>query len=267
MQHQQHPPHSLFRAVKGWYAAPGLLAVALLAACAAGQAGQPSALPPTPPPPSAAIEAELGVPLGAPLLSVEVQAAPLVDGLVEAVWDEAPPLHVPLHRGLHGTEPAGSIELRSLHDAERVYFLARWPSPNPGGEPEAWRNLLTVHWRLLDPGLVSGATSGSQGLRSTAPAVACTVACHTATADGLGRLVGVRNETIPPGLDEDLLAAGGWSEGNWTVEWSRLRLSDNPYDQRLTNPARGYRFFVKLFVGEIDGADPVSDLHELRLGP
>jgi hypothetical protein len=204
------------------------------------------------------VDPELGVPLAAPLLSPSTSEAVAADGFVEGAWEKAPALIVPLHHGLHGDEPAGAMELRSLHDDESVYVLARWPSETPGGEPGAWRNLLTVHWRLQDSGQVSGEPTGSEGL-------ACTVACHTATADGEGRLVGIRNETIPPGLDDDLPSGGGWSEGEWILEWARRRESDSPYDQDVTDPAHGYRFFVKLFQGLEEGADPVSDVHELRL--
>lgn len=187
-----------------------------------------------------------------------------MDGLVEEVWDQAPPLSLPLHYGLHGVDPAGELELRSLHDDEHVYFLARWPADTPAGQPDAepsgpvFRNLMTVHWRLLDSGMVSGETTGSEGL-------ACTVACHTATADEQGQLVGVRNETIPPSLEDDLANGGGSAQGNWTVEWSRPRTSQSPYDQHLTDPELVYRFFVKLFQGIEGSPDPVSDVHELRL--
>jgi hypothetical protein len=183
-----------------------------------------------------------------------------MDGIAEAAWDRAPALTVPLHYGLHGAEPAGVAELRSLHDAEQVYFLIRWPSEAPGGEPGVWRNLLTVHWRLVDSGKVSGESTGNEGL-------ACTVGCHTATADGEGRLVGIRSETIPPGLDEDLPSGGGWSAGAWLLEWSRPKVSENPYDQEMSDPERDYRFFLKLFQGLDDRPDPVSDVHELRLEP
>jgi hypothetical protein len=204
------------------------------------------------------LDAELGVQLGDPLLSTYTAQPPVMDGAIEAVWQQAPTLLAPLHYGLHGQEPAGEVEIRSLHDQDNVYFLARWPAATPGGEPGAWRNLLTVHWRLVDPGLVSGESTGSDGL-------ACTVACHTATADGEGHLVGIRNETIPPGLDDDLASGGAWGESEWLVEWSRARTSSSPYDQHITDPDRAYRFFVKLFEGLEGRADPVSDVHELRL--
>ena len=210
------------------------------------------------PPPAVMLDAELAVPLGAPLLSRATGEAVVPDGVVEAEWDRAPVLIVPLHRGLHGDEPAGMMELRSLHDEEQVYILARWPSDTPGGEPGVWRNFLTVHWRLVDSGEVSGEATGSEGL-------ACTVACHTATAGGEGQLIGIRNETIPPSLDDDLPTGGGWTKGEWILEWGRRRVSDSPYDQDMVDPSRGYRFFVKVFEGQEDRADPVSDVHELRL--
>jgi hypothetical protein len=231
-----------------------LLAVAPLLIWVVGQV-EPSAAPPSP----AMVDADLGVPLGEPLVSAMTGEPPVMDGLVEATWGQAPVLTATLHYGLHGGEPAGEVALRSLYDGDNVYFLARWPAATPGGEPGAWRNLATIHWRLVDPGLVSGETTGSEGL-------ACTVACHTATADGQGHLIGIRSETIPPGLDDDLPAGGLWAEGGWLLEWSRARTSQSPYDQHLTDPDRGYRFFVKLFQGLEGQADPVSDVHELRLG-
>ena len=115
-----------------------------------------------PAPPPGMVDAELGVPLAAPLLSVSTSEPVALDGVVEAAWEQAPVLSVPLHRGLHGDEPAGTMELRSLHDDERVYVLARWPSETPGGEPGVWRNLLTVHWRLQDSGQVTGEPTGSE---------------------------------------------------------------------------------------------------------
>ena len=51
------------------------------------------------------------------------------------------------------------------------------------------------------------------------------------------------------------------------MEWSRPRLGTSPYDQQLDDPAQDYPFFVKLFLGVEGRADPVSDLHTLRLAP
>jgi hypothetical protein len=218
------------------------------------------------PVPVSRFDPELGVPLGEPLYSAATGAALEMDGIVEPAWDQAPILSAPLHYGLHGKDPAGFVELRSLHDAERVYFLARWPAGSPSNEepgdvpPELLlRNLMTVHWRLVDPGLVSGESTASEGL-------ACTVGCHTTTADGRGQLVGIRSETIPPGLNDDLPSGGGWSGGEWLLEWSRPKVSDSPYDQDLVDAGQHYRFFVKLFLGLEDRPDPTTDVHELRLG-
>jgi hypothetical protein len=239
VQHQQYYTGNLQRSVGNLLPILLLLASAPLLAWALGRGGSPS---PTAMP---ALDLELGVPIGAPLLSVATDHPPDVDGVVEGAWDAAEALPVSLHAGLHGRDPAGALVLRSLYDEERVYFLAQWDTETPGGDPEAWRNLLTVHWRLANPGQVTGETTGSSGL-------ACTVAC--------------RSETIPPGLEDDLPAGGGWAGGSWVLEWSRPRISDSPFDQDLTDPDRGYRFFVKIFEGYLDRPDPVSDLHELRLG-
>jgi hypothetical protein len=253
MQHQQYRDADLHGAVRSVLALLLLLAAVPLVTLTVGQREPPPAPLSLP-----RLDAELGVAIGEPLYSAATGAPPVMDGIAEAAWDRAPMLMVPLHYGLHGAELAGVAELRSLHDAERVYFLIRWPSETPGGEPGVWRNLLTVHWRLVDSGEVSGESTGSEGL-------ACTVGCHTATADGEGRLVGIRTETIPPGLNEDLPSGGGWSAGTWLLEWSRPKVSENPYDQEMSDPERGYRFFVKLFQGLDDRPDPVSDVHELRL--
>ena len=239
--------------MRRWPATLGFLAVAPLLILAVG-CGVLSPAPSSSP----MLDPELGVPIGEPLLSTATDAELAMDGAIELVWEQAPMLAVPLHYGLHGDEQAGALKLRSLHDAENVYFLAHWPADTHGGEPDVWRNLMTIHWRLADPGLVSGVSAGSDGL-------ACTVGCHTATADGAGRLVGIRPETIPPGLSEDLPAGGGWSDGEWLLEWSRPKTSESPYDQNLTDPEQSYRFFVKLFLGLEGQADPVSDVHELRL--
>jgi hypothetical protein len=240
------------RTGSGWAATLALWAGALLLAWAAAAQATPQPRP--------RVDLDLGVPIGAPLLSVHAETAPVMDGSVDAIWAQAPKLVLPLHYGLHGDEPAGSIELSSVHDAQRIYFLARWPSETPGRDPDVWRNLLTVHWRLADPGMVSGDSTGSEGL-------ACTVGCHTATVDGQGGLVGIRSETIPPGLDDDLPSGGGWSSGEWLLEWSRPKTSASPYDQNIVDLERGYRFFVKLFLGLEGRPDPTSDVHELRLRP
>jgi hypothetical protein len=209
--------------------------------------------------PAPVLDPDLGVPVGAPLQAAATSTSPTLDGVVDAAWESAQPLVVNLHYGLHGREPAGTVELRSLYDDATVYFLARWPSATPGGELDVWRNLFTVHWRLMEP-------ASGQKPTMAGPALACTVGCHTATVDGQGGLIGIRSETIPPGPGGNLQAGGGWAQGMWTLEWSRPRIGDNPYDQDLSDLGRPYRFFVKLFLDQEGQADPVSDVHALRLG-
>jgi hypothetical protein len=253
MQYEQHRNQNLFSAVRSWLSLLLTLVIVPLLVLVMGQGLMPPA-----PSPVGSSDPDIGLPIGAELQSIDAGTAPLMDGTVDAVWHGAPVLSVPLHFGTHGTEPAGTVELRSLHDETNVYFLARWPTPDPGGEPDTWRNLASVHWRLADSGKVSGAATGSNGL-------ACTVGCHTITVDDQGHLVNIRAETIPVGLDEDLASGGGWSNGEWLLEWSRPKISPSPYEQDIVDSNQAYRFFVKLFLGLEDRPDAVSDIHELRL--
>jgi hypothetical protein len=239
--------------VKRWLPAILLLAVVPLLVLTMGHG-------PALPGPSSQpfVDPELGVPISDSLVAAATTSPPSVDGVMDPIWHETEPLSAGMHFGLHGSQFAGTMHLRALHDKENVYFLASWPADSPGGDPGAWRNLLTVHWRLVDSGKVTGVSTGSQGL-------ACTVGCHTVTVDDRGQLVGIRSETIPPGLDDDLPAEGGWHDGQWLLEWSRPKVSASPYDQDLTDHSVSYRFFVKLFMGLDDRPDPTTDVHELRL--
>ena len=114
-------------------------------------------------------------------------------------------------------------------------------------------NKLTVHWTLPPP---------APGLA----APACDVACHTAYADQTGRIVDLQAETIPPGADEALPAAGAWRDGVWTVEWSRPLHSANANDLQFTDLHAAYPFFVKVFEGDATRADPVSPLRMMVFG-
>lgn len=250
MQYQQLSDTDLYRTVKRILSLLILLAAVPSLAYGSGVEQAPAPLQRRDP--------EMGVLIGEPLRSVATSVSLVMDGRLEAAWYQAPVLEAPLHYGLHGQEPAGTVELRSLHDDEHLYLLARWLAPAPSGKGDVWRNLATVHWRLVDSGQVSGQSTASEGL-------ACTVGCHTVTADGQGGLVGIRTETIPLGLSENLPAGGGWSAGEWLLEWSRPRTSDNPYDQNLVDPSVPYLFFVKLFLGLEGQPDPTTDIHELRL--
>ncbi len=201
-----------------------------------------------------------------PRLTAQPTAVALaVDGEIDSVWNTASTLELPLTWGIRGQEPAFPAQLRAIYDDVMIYFLAQWPEADapkvgaPGAAaPEAGAasfiaNKLTVYWTLPPP--VSGLA-----------APACDVACHIAYADQTGRIVDLQAETIPPGADEALPVAGAWRDGVWTVEWSRPLQSDNAYDLQFTDLDASYPFFVKVFEGDAERADPVSPLRMMVFG-
>ena len=187
------------------------------------------------------------------LVSQRVTSPPAIDGQVDAVWATAEPLRLPLTWGLDGTEHAFDVELRALHTGEAVYFLAQWVGGPPSGEENTVFNKFTVHWRIESGEAVQG--------------LDCTVACHTAFADGRGRVVYANAETIPQGGSEALPAAGGWRDGAWTLEWSRPLINGNPFDLQFADLDQNYLFFVKVFERVEGRPDPVSERHLLVFQP
>ena len=179
---------------------------------------------------------------------------PVIDGQVDPVWATIEPLRMGLTWGIRGTERAFDLELRALRTDEAIHLLAQWPGEPPSGEENTVSNKLTVHWRIPE-------------LAGTAQGLDCTVACHTAFADGQGRFAYVNAETIPQGVSETLSAAGGWSAGTWTLEWQRPLVSANPYDLQFTDLGQAYRFYVKVFEGVEGRPDPVSEVHVLTFQP
>jgi hypothetical protein len=140
------------------------------------------------------------------------------------------------------------VELRALRSGEALYFLAQWPGGPPSGGENTVFNKLTVHWRIPD---------------APARRLDCTVACHTAFANGQGHFVYANAETIPQGGDGALPAAGGWQASAWTLEWSRPQINGNPFDLQFDDPEGPYLFLVKVFERVEGRPDPVSLLHRL----
>ena len=186
------------------------------------------------------------------LVSQRTRSPPAIDGQVEDAWTTTEPLRVPLMWGWGGTEHALDVELRALHSAEAVSFLAQWPGEPPSGEENTVFNRFTLHWRIPEP---------------AAQKLDCSVVCHTAFADGNGRVAYANAETIPQGGSAALAAAGGWDAGLWTLEWSRPLSSGNPFDLQFSDLDQGYSFLVKVFVGIEGRPDPVSERHLLVFGP
>jgi hypothetical protein len=186
------------------------------------------------------------------LVSRRASVPPVVDGQVEDAWASADPLRVALTWGMMGTEHALDVELRSLYDDQALYLLAQWPGDPPSGEENTVYNQLTVHWRIPEP---------------AASHLDCTVACHTAFADGEGRFAYANAETIPHGGSEALQAAGGWRDGMWTLEWTRPLRNGNPYDLQFDDPDQAYVFMVKVFARVDARPDPISQRQQLVFLP
>jgi hypothetical protein len=219
----------------------------------------PTAIPPSPsvapsPTPSVTVTALGNTEAEASdrLVSVRTDTPPVVDGSLEDTWEAAEPLRLPLTWGMHGTEHALDVELRSLHTGEAIYFVAQWPDRVPDGPQDTVSNVFTLHWRLPD---------------LAAQRLDCNVACHTAFADGQGRLAYANAETIPQGGSETLEAAGGWEAGAWTLEWSRSLVNGNPYDIQFDDRELAYSFLVKVFLRIEGRPDPVSERHSLVFYP
>ena len=161
--------------------------------------------------------ANVEVALVGQLISQKVDVPPVIDGELEAIWQSAPALDIALTWGAHGTEHAFCVKLRSAHTDEAVYFFASWEGSPPTQPDNTIRNQLTMHYDMAEPW---------PGARD----VTCLVACHTAFTDRAGRLAHVIAETIPTGQTDALPSAGGWSAGQWDLEWSRPLLHENLFD-------------------------------------
>lgn len=83
------------------------------------------------------IEPEEIVNSGTDLLSLPITTAPTIDGTIDALWLESPILEfstaVPevtgdVFRGYAGNI-IPTVKLRSVYDAENIYFLAEWDDP------------------------------------------------------------------------------------------------------------------------------------------
>jgi len=189
------------------------------------------------------------------LVAPQVDTAPLLDGRLDACWEAAGELRLPLTWGMHGSDPAYDVAMRALLADGIVYFWVDWPGAGPqAGAPDTTVNRLTMHFDIpaADP---------------TARDVECLVACHTAFTDSRGQLVHLLAETIPPGRTDPLPAAGGWSGGRWRLEWARPLVSANGFDVQFTGGHGSFPFFVKVFEGQQGRPDPVSGLADLVVAP
>ena len=180
------------------------------------------------------------------LTSQRVGCGPSLDGKDEGVWALATPLRLRLNAGIPGAASTLELELRSIHTDKELYFLATWSEPQPEATEGLLRNKMTMHFEIAAP------WPGAQELM-------CLAACHTAFVDGRGRLAYIAAETIPPGQTGTLSGCGRWEDGRWRLEWSRPLVNANPFDTQFRDLNGRYSFFIKVFRGANEGADPVSE--------
>jgi hypothetical protein len=216
--------------------------------------GVPPAASGGPPAPRGAPAAQ-ETPWAGRLEARRIPAAPRLDGPLDAVWATAPPVQIPLAKGLDGDPrvPAVTVELAAVYTTDALYFRARWPGAPPLAAANTTFNQLTIHWAIP--------------VQTDLPAPACAVACHTAYVDGHGRVAYMNSETIPQGGEDALAAAGGWAQGEWTVMWSRPLVSANAYDLQFADLGGAYTFFIKVFARTEGQPDPVSKPHVLVFAP
>jgi hypothetical protein len=189
------------------------------------------------------------------LAARRVSTAPRLDGQLDAIWQAATPIRILLSSGRDGiaTHDTLDVELRAVHAAGAIYFLAQWSGEPPSGAADTTFNQLTIHWTV--PAVVGS------------PAPACAVACHTAYVDGRGQVAYMNSETIPQGGEDALSAAGGWAGGVWSVAWRRPLVGTSAYDLQFTDLSVPYQFFVKVFAHTDDRPDLVSEPYVLVFIP
>ncbi|MCX9027340.1 MAG: ethylbenzene dehydrogenase-related protein [Candidatus Methanoperedens sp.] len=81
------------------------------------------------------------------LTSVKVETAPVIDGLVDSMWDQATPLMVNLSGGAN----AGShvVTLKSVYTEDSVYFLATWNDLTESLRRMPWQKQADGTWKQL----------------------------------------------------------------------------------------------------------------------
>lgn len=144
------------------------------------------------------------------LVSVKVKVPPKIDGKIDALWDKAKPLKIPLE----GEGFRTNLWVRSLYTETEIYFLFQWVDSTEGHHHEPWiydgdrwrqerrlaEDKLALLWNIKDS--ISG--FNQQG---------CAVLCHATT----------------PGRDRPLMYTNAPSERADMWLWKAART--NPVGQ------------------------------------
>jgi hypothetical protein len=81
------------------------------------------------------------------LTSVKVTAAPVIDGMPDAVWNQATAMTVNVAGGAN--TGAHTVTLKSVYTDDSVYFLATWNDPTESLKRLPWQKQANGSWKQL----------------------------------------------------------------------------------------------------------------------
>ncbi|GEM_PF-729944 len=113
----------------------------------AGAAGAPGKAGPAGPAGTAGAALELNT-----LRATKVDAAPAIDGLMDASWLKATPLLVTVHNGANLINGSTTVSLRTLYDGSSIYFLAQYADKTQSYQRSPWQKQADGSWKIrTDP--------------------------------------------------------------------------------------------------------------------
>lgn len=86
----------------------------------------------------------------AQLVSKWVSHSPIIDGQIDAVWESAPEIVVPVAGGANN--PSTDVHLKSIYEGDKVYFLAVWKDPTGSLRRFPWQKQADGTWKKLQAG-------------------------------------------------------------------------------------------------------------------
>jgi hypothetical protein len=82
--------------------------------------------------------------------AVKTDAAPQLDGSIEAAWGKAQAVKIPVSGGANNGST--TVELKALYTADSIYFLAQWADPTETVKRAPWQMQADGTWKkLTDP--------------------------------------------------------------------------------------------------------------------
>jgi hypothetical protein len=86
------------------------------------------------------------------LVAKKVAAGPVLDGAVDAVWNQAQPLTFKVTGGRQLIDGSTEVTLRALYTAENAFFLIQYKDPTESLQRAPWQKQADGSWKLLgDP--------------------------------------------------------------------------------------------------------------------